>query len=98
MSKSASEHWGPNDPKWIQPYIVPVKLWLNQRPGGLERQIIFYQIVNKTWNDITGYWWDEERLANFHKPFSSVIRAWYIEPSQKFWVQYALKKGIITQD
>lgn len=28
---------GPNDPKWIQPYIVPLKLWLRNDPGFLKR-------------------------------------------------------------
>ena len=80
---------------------MPVKLWVSQRPGGLEGQFIFYNVVTSAWNGITSYWWDEERLANAFKPFTFVITKWYIEPSQKFWVNYALKKleklGLITR-
>lgn len=47
---------------------------------------------------LNDYWFDIERLENFHKPFSTPFNAWITEPSQKYWVEYALKKGIIKEE
>ena len=39
----------PNDPKWIQPFIVPLKMWLNdgQKKYGLQHQINFFRMMAK---------------------------------------------------
>ena len=49
-------------------------------------------------NRLNAFWFDIERIENFHKPWSGPIKAWYIEPTQKFWVDYAIKNKIIKEE
>ena len=90
----------PNDPRWIQPFILPFKFWINndQKKYGLQAQINFWRMMAKQQGLINSYFFDIDKLGNAHKPFWPVIKKTMIEPPQKFWVEYALKKGIISED
>jgi hypothetical protein len=78
---------------------VPLKLWLRDpRPNGLQQQYNFFKGMTQTVGRVNDYFFDIDKLANFHKPVSVPFNKWVTEPSQKFWIEYAVKNKIITED